>query len=111
MAESAPSRSMALRWLAEARDALASILIPAPCRLCGALLNHSSRIPVCQACLEGFSRIPKRICVVCGLPLPGVIEVPGERSGVQHAGWKPTPSIAHEVSSFTKTRWYARLCC
>jgi len=78
MAESAPSRSLALRWLAEARDALASILIPAPCRLCGAVLNHSSRIPVCQACLEGFSRIPKRICVVCGLPLPDVIEVPGE---------------------------------
>jgi hypothetical protein len=63
MAEPAPSRSLPLRWLAEARDALASVLIPAPCRLCGALPNHSSRIPICQSCLEGFSRVPlKDLC-------------------------------------------------
>jgi ComF family protein len=78
MAESGPSRSLPLGWLAEARDSLASILIPAPCRLCGALLNHSSRIPICQSCLDSFSRVPRKICGICGLPLPDIAEVPGE---------------------------------
>ncbi len=78
MAESAPSRSLPPRWMAEARDAIASILIPAPCRLCGELLNHSSRIPICRDCLDSFSRVPGKICVVCGLPLPDITEVPGE---------------------------------
>jgi len=58
MAEPSPSRYLPLRWIAEARDALASALIPAPCRLCGAVLTHSSRIPVCQGCLNGFSLAP-----------------------------------------------------
>jgi competence protein ComFC len=79
MADTAPFRSLPGRWLAEARDALASILIPAPCRLCGALLNHSSRIPVCKGCLDGFSLVPQKICEVCGLPLPDMAEVPGEK--------------------------------
>lgn len=78
MAASAPSRFLAVRWLAEARDALASILIPGPCRLCGRLLSHSSRIPVCDACLDGFPRLPEKICVRCGIPMPDVTEVPGE---------------------------------
>lgn len=78
MAEPASTRSLPLRWLAGARDALASILIPAPCRLCGALLHHSSRIPICQNCLDGFSRMPEKICAVCGLPLPDMTAAPGE---------------------------------
>src|SRR5215475_3948618 len=78
MAESAPFRSLPARWLAEARDALTSILIPAPCRLCGALLNHSSRIPVCEACLDAFSRVAEKICVTCGMPLPDAAEIAGE---------------------------------
>jgi ComF family protein len=78
MAELAPSRFLPLRWMLEARDALASIVIPAPCRLCGALLTHSSRTPVCQNCLDGFSRVPEKICSICGLPLPDISQVPGE---------------------------------
>ncbi len=78
MAESTPSRALPVRWIAEARDALASILIPAPCRICGDLLGHSLRIPICQTCLDGFSRVPEKICDVCGLPLPDFAAVPGE---------------------------------
>lgn len=62
----------------EARDALASILIPAPCRLCGKLLTYSSRIPVCETCLDGFPRLPEKICASCGIPLPDMAAVPGE---------------------------------
>src|SRR5579859_2006364 len=79
MAEPAPSRFLPRRWIAEARDALASILIPAPCRLCGELLNHSSRIPICNSCLDNFPRVPSKLCAVCGLPMPDIAEVPGEQ--------------------------------
>ena len=78
MAESAPSLSLPRRWLAQARDALASIVIPAPCRLCGALLTHSLRIPICHGCLDGFARVPERICSMCGLPMPDAAEIAGE---------------------------------
>jgi len=78
MAESTPSLSLSRRWLAQALDALTSIFIPAPCRLCGALLDHSSRIPICHECLDGFARVPEKICSVCGLPMPDAAEVPGE---------------------------------
>src|SRR5258708_33095560 len=78
MALSAPSLSLPRRWLAQARDALACIVIPAPCRLCGALLSHSSRIPICHMCLDGFARVPEKICNVCGLPMPDAAEVPDE---------------------------------
>jgi hypothetical protein len=53
MAVSTPSRFLLLRWLADAR-AFASVLIPAPCRLRGELLTDSSRIPVCEGCLDVF---------------------------------------------------------
>jgi ComF family protein len=79
MAEPTHSLSLPLRWLVEARDALASIFIPAPCRLCAALLNHSSRNPICQNCLDGFSRVSEKICANCGLPLPDMTAVPGEK--------------------------------
>ncbi|HET9801821.1 MAG TPA: ComF family protein [Candidatus Acidoferrum sp.] len=78
MAES-PSRSLALRWIAEARDAVTGLFIPAPCRLCGALLGHSLRIPICHSCLDGFSRVPEKICDICGLPLPDMAEGANER--------------------------------
>ena len=78
MAASSLSRQTPVRWLAAARDALASILIPAPCRLCEALLTHSSRIPICESCLAGFQRVPAKICVTCGIPLEDMASVPGE---------------------------------
>ena len=77
MALPAPSLSLPRRWLAQARDALASIAIPAACRLCSALLTHASRIPVCHECLDGLARIPEKICHVCGLPMPDAADVPG----------------------------------
>ncbi len=79
MAQPAPFRSLAMRLLSEACDALTSIAIPAPCRLCGTLLTHSLRIPICQNCLDGFSRMPEKVCAVCGLPLPDMTAVQGEK--------------------------------
>jgi ComF family protein len=78
MAEPAPSLSLPRRWLAQAREALASVVIPAPCRLCEALLTHSLRIPICHRCLDGFARVPEKICSVCGLPMADAAAVPGD---------------------------------
>lgn len=61
----APLRS----GLAEARDAVASIVFPAACRVCERLLTRASRIPICDNCLGSFAPLPEKICVTCGRPL------------------------------------------
>jgi ComF family protein len=59
-------------WLADARDALVSVIFPAGCRICDGLLSDSRRVPICSPCLSSFERIPSAICEVCGRPLPGL---------------------------------------
>ena len=49
-------------------DALASVVFPAPCRICGQTLANASRIPICEACLGGFERIAAPMCLGCGRP-------------------------------------------
>lgn len=49
-------------------DALSSVLFPAPCRICDALLTTASRIPICDPCLNGFERIREPMCQCCGRP-------------------------------------------
>jgi len=55
-----------LRGLA---DALASVLFPAPCRICGETLAHAGRIPICAPCLASLSAITGPICDRCGFPI------------------------------------------
>jgi predicted amidophosphoribosyltransferase len=49
-------------------DALSSVLFPAPCRICGAILTEPSRIPIRGKCLGGFQRISEPMCDCCGRP-------------------------------------------
>jgi ComF family protein len=49
-------------------DALASVVFPAPCRICGQTLATASRIPICEDCLDGFERISEPMCACCGRP-------------------------------------------
>ena len=51
-----------------ALDALASVLFPAPCRICAAPLLRASRIPICDACLGAFERVVSPMCAHCGRP-------------------------------------------
>jgi predicted amidophosphoribosyltransferase len=51
-----------------ALDALASVIFPAPCRVCGELLLSASRIPICGDCLASFERIAEPMCQTCGRP-------------------------------------------
>jgi len=55
--------------MAEAGDALASVFMPAGCRLCEELLGRATRLPICDQCLASFPRIGGNICQVCGLPI------------------------------------------
>jgi ComF family protein len=54
--------------LRDALDALAAVLFPAPCRICGETLQTASRIPLCEACLGSFERIAEPMCRCCGRP-------------------------------------------
>jgi len=47
---------------------LASVIFPAPCRICGEFLENISALPVCEKCWGDFIPVPKPICVVCGRP-------------------------------------------
>lgn len=64
--------------LKSAIDSLASVLFPAPCRICGQALTSASRIPVCAACLDAFERIVDPLCACCGRPMAS--SAPGEAS-------------------------------
>ena len=57
----------------EALDALASILFPAPCRLCDAVLETSSRIPICHACLDSLQPLAGPVCATCGRVFPSAL--------------------------------------
>lgn len=52
-----------------ARDSLASVIFPAPCRICGQVLDTASRVPVCTDCLGSFTRISPPGCNCCGRPI------------------------------------------
>ena len=54
--------------LQRALNALAAIVFPAPCRVCGATLTNASRVPICEACLASFIEIAEPMCQCCGRP-------------------------------------------
>jgi ComF family protein len=52
------------------REAFASILFPAPCRICGQILDTGSRIPFCGACVAALIQtLPEPVCAQCGRPI------------------------------------------
>ena len=61
--------------LREALDALASVVFPAPCRICEATLTNASRIPVCPACLNSFEPLAGAACQKCGRPFVSEVAV------------------------------------
>ncbi|HLW99934.1 MAG TPA: ComF family protein [Candidatus Acidoferrales bacterium] len=55
--------------LRTALDAFASVVFPAPCRICEGTLDTASRVPVCASCLKAFERIAPPLCDCCGRPI------------------------------------------
>ena len=53
-----------------AREALASIVFPAPCRICGQSLDTASAVPFCRGCFRSLlERLPGPLCTTCGRPI------------------------------------------
>jgi competence protein ComFC len=62
------TRVFVSRWMQTLGGAVASVVFPAGCRLCDALLTRMDRLPVCEACLQSFARLPAEVCEKCGQP-------------------------------------------
>jgi len=54
--------------LRDTLDALASVLFPAPCRICGRVLTTASPLPVCHECLASLAPFRGPCCALCGRP-------------------------------------------
>jgi ComF family protein len=51
-------------------EALASLVLPAPCRICTRILDTGSPIPFCHACMEALAQtLPEPLCARCGRPI------------------------------------------
>ncbi len=51
-------------------EALASIALPAPCRLCTRILDTGSPIPICHGCTTALTQtLPEPYCAQCGRPI------------------------------------------
>lgn len=81
MAPALNAVSAHLRGLA---DALASVLFPAPCRICGETLDNSSRIPICRACLASLAPICAPLCQHCGCPITSHIPLETSHAPLCH---------------------------
>jgi ComF family protein len=76
--------------LRTAIDALAAVLFPAPCRICGTTLLNASRIPICDSCLASFQPIEQPICECCGRPFPAPITTAVVANGTKAGGTADT---------------------
>jgi ComF family protein len=75
-----------------ALDALASVLLAAPCRICEQPLLNASRIPICETCLDSFEPIRGVLCSCCGRPRPDVSGAAVTQAGsVQPRAKRPAP--------------------
>lgn len=51
-------------------EALASLVLPAPCRICARILDTGNPIPFCHACLAALTEtLPAPVCAQCGRPI------------------------------------------
>ena len=60
------------------REALASLVFPASCGICGQILDTGNRIPFCRACLAVLTQqLPHPLCDLCGRPIVSTAVVGG----------------------------------
>jgi competence protein ComFC len=52
------------------RAAIASLVFPAPCRICARMLDTGDRLPFCQGCVAALTQtLPRPVCAKCGRPV------------------------------------------
>jgi competence protein ComFC len=95
--------------LRTAFDALAAVLIPAPCRICAATLLTASRIPICETCLASFQPIQQPMCECCGRPFPTA--VPTTETVAESLGLFLSTSAGGMAATAAASAEPARLLC
>lgn len=60
---------MGLEWPQRLADAVTAFSLPGGCLICGQLLVHAGRLPVCAWCLASIRPLTKLVCDGCGRPL------------------------------------------
>ncbi len=59
-------------------EALAPLVLPAPCRICAQILDTGSRVPFCRACMSALTQtLPEPLCAQCGRPIVSTAVVEG----------------------------------
>lgn len=49
-------------------DAVVSVIFPAPCRICGAVLTRAGMLPICDECFQSLRPLNGPVCACCGRP-------------------------------------------
>jgi ComF family protein len=66
-------------------EALASIALPAPCRICTRILDTGSPIPFCRECAEALQEsLPEPLCSQCGRPIVSAAAAEGMSAPLCH---------------------------
>lgn len=67
------------------REALASLVFPAPCRICAQILDTGSAIPFCHNCLEALTQtLREPLCGQCGRPIVSAAVAEGASQPLCH---------------------------
>ena len=67
------------------REALVSLVFPAPCRLCARMLDTGTGIPFCHACLAALTQaLPEPLCSQCGRPMASAATSDGPQPPLCH---------------------------
>ncbi|MBZ5697217.1 MAG: ComF family protein [Acidobacteriia bacterium] len=82
MARFAVSVRSQLRGMCEA---LASLVFPAPCRICARMLDTGAHVPFCRACVTALTQaLPEPLCGQCGRPVVSTAVADGVSSPLCH---------------------------
>jgi ComF family protein len=76
--------SVANACFRQVAGALASVIFPAPCRICGEMLEDASRIPICRSCLASLVPWTAPLCQRCGRPFASGAAVQGVAAPLCH---------------------------
>jgi len=66
-------------------EALASLVFPAPCRICAQMLDTGNRVPFCRACVAALTQaLPEPLCGQCGRPVVSTAVADGVTTPLCH---------------------------
>jgi ComF family protein len=66
-------------------EALASLVFPAPCRICARILDTGSAVPFCRACLVALTQtLAEPLCGRCGRPIVSAAVTEGASQPLCH---------------------------